>query len=238
MLVRVAGMAGFALLFAVAAFSSVATAEEGCAISGRVVDEKGTPVPSAAVTALPKPLTQAVLGPTSPANGAIAGRRGEYCVPRLPVGEYYIRAIARTQPASASPACDSCCRPGTEFGITFFRHSSSRERATPVSVGNRQHPSGVELVMRRMPAYCVRGEVRDQLGALLSNVAIALETESWSAGVLNEGGRFLLTSLPPGAYTVVISDRPQLGRVLVRREIHVLAENIAGLVITVSEGSL
>ena len=90
--------------------------------------------------------------------------------------------------------------------------------------------------MRRVPAYCVHGEVRDTMGSLVSQAAIAVEQGSWSSGVLNEGGRFLLTGLPSGSYTILIRDRPQLGRVLARRIVHVGAANMDGLVITIAPG--
>ena len=87
--------------------------------------------------------------------------------------------------------------------------------------------------MRRVPAYCVRGEVRDAGGALMSQAAIAVEQGSWSATVFNEGGRFLLTGLPSGSYTIRISDRPQLGRVLARQTVKIGVASIDGLVITI-----
>jgi len=201
---------------------------QGCAVSGRVIDDKGNPIPFAAVSALRGPSIRA---------GASANRLGEYCIRELAAGEYLIRATARTQPPSASPACDECCDSNSEFGTTFYRRSRSRERASTVSVVIGRTASGVDILMRRVPAYCVRGEVRDDRGALLSDVAIALEGDSWSAGVLNEGGRFLLTNLPAGSYTLVISDRPRLGRVLARRVIAVVASNMAGIVITAPSGS-
>jgi hypothetical protein len=88
--------------------------------------------------------------------------------------------------------------------------------------------------MRRVPTYCVHGEVRDAQVSLLSQAAIAVERGSWSSAVLNEGGRFLLTCLAPGSYTILILDRPQLGRVLARRIVHVGAANIDSLVITIA----
>ena len=88
--------------------------------------------------------------------------------------------------------------------------------------------------MRRVPTYCVHGEIRDARGSLLSHAAIAVEQGPWSSAVLNEGGRFLLTGLASGSYTILILDRPQLGRVLARRIVHVRAANIDSLVINIA----
>jgi Carboxypeptidase regulatory-like domain len=238
MAARAAGVASrFALLLVVIMYSfSVAITQESCVVSGRVIDEKGKPIPFAALSALRGQSTGVGGEPLLAVNGATADHRGEYCIRGLPPGEYLIRATTRTQPPSASPDCNACCGPNSELAAMFHRRSRSREHATRVPVRNGRNASGVDIMMRRVPAYCVRGEVRDHRGALLSDAAIALEADSWSAGVLSEGGRFLLTHLPSGSYTVVVRDRPQVGCVLVRRVIHVGAANIAGLVITVPSG--
>lgn len=87
--------------------------------------------------------------------------------------------------------------------------------------------------MRRARAWCVRGEVRDASGLLRGDVARSLRPDAPpAAGVLNEGGRFLLTGLTPGVYTLVASDYPQLGRVLAERVIRV-ERNMEGVAITV-----
>jgi hypothetical protein len=112
----------------------------------------------------------------------------------------------------------------TEFQTTFYRASLSKEHATVIEVTKGKNAAGIDIMMRRVRAYCLRGEVRDGNGALRADVAVGVETDSWSAGVITEGGRFLLTSLPAGIYTIVIRDRPQLGRVLARRVIRVPAE--------------
>jgi hypothetical protein len=225
------------LLAAIAAPSPPSTAKEGCSISGRVTDEAGIPIPFAVVSALRSPFA-GTDPPAAPVSGSATDGRGEYCIRELPSGEYFVRATARMRPPSASPACDACCRPNVELETAFFGGSRTLKRATPVAAGNGRRASAIDIVMRRVPAYCVRGEVRDGRGVLLGDVGIALAQESWSAGVLNEGGRFLLTGLPAGSYTVLISDRPKPGRVLARRVIHVSARSTVPIVITVARRSL
>ena len=72
----------------------------------------------------------------------------------------------------------------------------------------------------------------------MSQAAIRVEQGSWSSGVISEGGRFLLTHLPSGSYTIVIRDKPQgFGNVLARQTVKVSAANIDGLVITIGSSS-
>ncbi len=230
------GTAWLSITFAaVIARPPAVSASEGCAISGRILDERGVAIPYAAVSALLRPPgAHDLLTTRSPVSGAVAGPTGEYCIRELPPGQYVIRAVARKQPPSASPECDSCCVSRmSEFQTTFYPASASRERAVPIVVGDGKNADGTDIILRRVPAYCVRGEVRDSNGVLRADVALTLEADSWSAGVINDGGRFLLTNLPPGSYTVAVHDRPKPGRVLARRVIRVGARNVLDIVIRI-----
>jgi len=219
------GITTFGAIFAVLImFPTRISAAEGCILSGRVIDESGVPVASAAVSALRGAVFIDGLGERIPVSGAAADSRGEYCIRGLPPGKYIVRAVARTHPPSASPECDTGCGSSlTEFQTTFYRASLSKEHATVIEVTKGKNAAGIDIMMRRVRAYCLRGEVRDGNGALRADVAVGVETDSWSAGVITEGGRFLLTSLPADTYTIVIRNRPQLGHVLARRVIRVPA---------------
>lgn len=203
---------------------AAAAAQEPHAIAGRVVDELGKPVPYAAVTAL----RAEALGSES-VGGAVADASGRYAIRQLPPGRYYVRASASSAPPSASPSCASCCRAVSVLDATFHRRAASREKAKLVA----PPASGVTIAMRRVPGWCVRGEVRDGTGRLRGDVALSLRSDGWSAGVINEGGRFLLTNLPAGLYTLVAVDQPKIGRVLAERPILVRG-NVERVVITVS----
>lgn len=190
-----------------------------CSISGRVVDDRGRPVPYAAVNAI------------SEANrvfGAAANERGEYCISApLPSGQYRIRAGGGTRPPSAAPSCKDCCLAATDLLTTYH--------PKPVLAGPQRPVRNLDVRLRRGPVYCVRGEVRDPTGALLQRAVVALKfgDSGNSAGVISEAGRFLLTNLPPGVYTLVVADRPQLGRVLAERVVQVRDRNIDKVLITV-----
>ena len=211
------------LALAVAALAPAPNGEaHECSIRGRVLDDRGAPVPGA---------TLAVLRDRAggfgmlmfPANFPVADRDGAYCIPPMPLGEYLIRAFHRAQPPSSSPNCASCCDPSFEFEPTSHAVMVSQSRAT----------TATRIVLRRVPAYCVRGEVRDSRGALASGVHIVLEMPSGSGGVFNDGGRFLLAGLPAGNYTVLAfppgqgRDRPPLAF----RQFRITNHNVNKLVI-------
>ena len=206
--------AGLALL-AVASLASAAAQE--CAVSGRVTDRRGVPRKSATVTA---ERTGALgLGQGAPAGGASTNARGEFCLKGLAPGEYFIRVFSRSHTPSASPACEECCAASSEFVPSY--HQGLKGRPASVRVEKGRTVSRVAVAMRRAPAYCVRGEVRDEAGALRGDVGLSVEADGWSASVMNESGRFLLTSLPAGEYLLVVAERSQFGRVLARELIRV-----------------
>lgn len=190
-----------------------------CAISGRVSDARGKPVPFAAVTATRLGLE--ALAMAQPAGGAAADQNGEFCIPVLPPGQYQVKAGARERPPSASPDCNECCAPGTEFGEASLQLS--------VPAGRR-----LEIRLPRVPAFCVRGEIRGADGALRPDAALAVSREGWSAGVENRQGRFLLTWLPAGVYELTVTAAPgRLAPLLAKKRIEIRTRNIAGLVIMV-----
>jgi hypothetical protein len=162
-------------------------------------------------------------------SGAETDGRGEYCL-ALPPGLYKVRGYARTRPPSASPSCKSCCRAATDFVPTFYPGQLNVEKGRTVS--------RIDIRLRRAQVYCVRGEVRDGSGALVKDAYLGLimDDVGGSAGVITEAGRFLLTDLTPGAYTLTLMDRPQLGRIVARKAFRITNHGIRDLVITTPYG--
>lgn len=191
-----------------------------CSVSGRVTGADGQPIAGAAVTATRRGF--AAFTAAQPAGGATSDSSGSYCIAGLAPGEYEIRAAARRHAPSSSPGCVECCAPGTERGVGLLRRMARGSRA--------------DLRLSDVPAFCVRGEVRDSKGVLMPGAAISVVAPEggFAAGVLNEGGRFLLTRLPAGVYRIEVRDTPGLlGRLLVSRAVEVRGANVNGVVVRV-----
>ena len=212
------------------------TAQRDCSISGRVLDAQARPVKFAVVNAVRDAFPVAA----NTTFGAVTNERGEYCISVLPGGEdlpsgrYRVRAHARTSPPSASPSCQSCCRAATDFALTFHPSAVNAEKGNPVALDAGRHLVGIDIRLRPVAVYCVRGEVRDRSGALVekASLGLSLDDVGASAGVITESGRFLLTNLTSGAYTLTLTDQPQLGRVLAQRSFRITDHNIDNFVIT------
>lgn len=178
-----------------AAAAAAAATPASCAVTGHTE-------PGAAVTAHRYPLANIGVTPAPPpVNGAMAGRDGSFCIASLPDGAYVIRVFARKSRAaySAPPDCADCCAKGQ---VSFAPAFSPK-----VDVRGGKAPAPVKLLPREVPAYCVRGEVRDRSGKLVTDDPLHLEMEgpsSWSTSVKNYEGRFLLTGLAAGAYKLTV----------------------------------
>lgn len=196
-----------------------AMAQSPCAFAGIVVADNGVPVPGAVVLAWP---SDALIRSTS--VGVTADSQGSFCIAAAPSGFYSLVASARSRAPSASPRCGwDCCKPITEFVAT------THPRATANS-GKR-----IRIVLRRSPAFCVRGEVRSRTGVLPTNLAISLVEPGGGSvhSVLHENGKFLLTALPVGTYTIQVgrSIGLRLAEASIARQRFVVKGNTGRLVV-------
>jgi len=92
----------------------------------------------------------------------------------------------------------------------------------------------MDVRLPRVPAYCIRGEVRDGKGRPVEQVALSIGQRWWSTGVFSQNGRFLIPHLVPGTYELVVTSRPGPGgRILARRRITIGNANVIGLLISI-----
>lgn len=167
-----------------------AMAQLPCAFAGVIVAD-GVPVSGAVVRAWP---SDALVRSSS--VGVAADSQGLFCIAAVPSGFYSLVASARLQAPSASPRCGGeCCKPIKEFVATTYPRAKAN---------SGKH---FRIVLQRAPAFCVRGEVRSRTGVLPRDLAISVvEPDGGSVhSVLHENGRFLLTALPVGTYTIQVS---------------------------------
>lgn len=217
-----AGLVSSILLFLM--MRSVSAAAPGCVISGRVVDDRGRPVSMLVVNAIG---TAPEVEPRG--YGAVTNNRGEYCMraafagQRIQAGSYRIIARGEARPLSASPRCAGCCAQAVALVSTAA--------PSPIMIHPGRVVANIDIRLRRAPVYCVRGEVRNQAGRLMTDIAMGLEFDGGGTAVMLEAGKFLLVNLEPGDYTAVITEPYPFGRALARKPFTVRNRNIRGMVI-------
>ena len=197
-------------------------------IRGRALDDQDKPLGRVVIEAIRR-------GPGAAYSVAakdVTTDDGRYHIGGLPAGQYYVRALGGTRPLSAPPSCESCCAPQMDLKTAFYQSSTDVGHAKPVAVQAGRDSSGIDIQLTRVPVYCVRGEVQDAKGGLVPGAGIALELwdtgfegPTRSAGVFNQGGRFLLRNLPEGSYKLKVTDGKPFGSVLITETIKVERAN-------------
>ena len=173
------------------------------AITGRVVDKGGHPVPGVFVTLLHDgvdwngvsrvSIVRAGLGVRTDANGS-------YRLENLPLGSVYVVALPE------NPALDAGGRLNRAgHGITYYPSASARSEARQVMV-TMGGPAVADITMLPAALASISGTVIGQDGKPVSRGTLGLSHGDGMFGVHGLGmsiladGAFVLAALPPGTY--------------------------------------
>lgn len=206
-------------------------------ITGRVMDEKRQPI-QCSVQLIREHKSgdgRHFMG----VAGTNSNAAGEYRFENIAQGEYLARAVwSGTRPPSANPDCYSCCESSTDLMTSFYKNSPEAGGPTPFSLGNGQLITGIDIYLPRVPVFCVRGEVRGIAGLRSFGITVerwddGFDSWTWGAGVINEKGRFLLTFLPAGTYSLKVTDGSRYGQIFAEKRFEVVDRNIKPLILNV-----
>ena len=167
-------------------------------VAGRVTDEFGEPLPGVSVQAM---LRGYVNGNRRviPAGQAVTNDLGEYRIHGLAPGLYFIQAALAAKADSSG---------STVFLPAYFPNTDRPESAQPLEVAPGQVQSGINFLLRRVPAFSIRGHVATTLRTS-KGVMIYLAqrnagnwlTERRPIPVVN--GVFEVTGVTSGSYHLV-----------------------------------
>jgi hypothetical protein len=191
------------------------TLQRGAVIVGRVLDEAGEPLADARVMAMRKMSA----GPTGASTGtevlrpagpsAQSNDLGEFRLFSLPPGEYVVQAMPRPDFGAASGPRTRTLLP------TFFPSAADQAGAESIALGAGQTSDALVITMVGAAAYQVSGMVVDEAGKPVANAMVRLSQEAagrgpafmmmrpWNQGRTDATGRFSLSQVTPGAYTLL-----------------------------------
>jgi Carboxypeptidase regulatory-like domain len=184
-------------------------------VTGRVLDLDGEPMVATSVQLLKHRYTELGQRELVPVNVGQTNDLGEYRVFGLPPGRYFIAAMVN---ARMGPGFQSQIEPaGIETATTTFYPSTlDASQATPVDVQMGFTVQGADVRVLRARAFAVSGQVIGvPQGRGQGMVTLVARSEGGRAGAvfpllrggLNgmwlPGGRFNVSGVPPGSYTVV-----------------------------------
>ena len=177
------------------------------AVSGRVVDEDGDPVPGAMVSALSNGrATGRQLMPvdTSPAND-----RGEFRLGKLPPGSYYLSGglLRMDFMGAAPPAAPADGSPEMNYVTTYFPGMVDVTTATKIDVAAGADLTGFTIKLRKSRVVRVKGQALAADGTPLKGGQVMLTSPSsigsMQMSALHSDGTFEIANVQPGSYMLM-----------------------------------
>ena len=123
-------------------------------VTGRVADEFGDPLPNISVEAMQRVYING-RRQVIPAGRAITNDLGEYRLHGLSPGPYFIQAAIDGKADSST---------GTVLLAAYYPNTDRPELAQPLQVAPGQVQSGTNFLLRRVPAFSIRGRLAMALG--------------------------------------------------------------------------
>jgi hypothetical protein len=200
---------------------------KGGAITGRIVDEYGDPMPDVAVTAMRQAWVNGRRRLTPVGNrSAQTNDLGQFRIYGLAPGEYFVSATAATQGgflelptlpgdfdttvirAGVAGPGPSASVPKSGYAPTYFPGTPNAADAQKVTLGTGQETAGVDfglvaVRMARVSGLVVNSEGRPFEGAAISLVPAVRDGNTFVALPSTRAakdGSFTLNSVPPGDY--------------------------------------
>jgi hypothetical protein len=181
------------------------------AISGRIVDPDGEPMPRASVQL--RPVREKRGGPFP---GAVTDDRGAYRIFQIPPGKYHLSAAY--QPTFQQREIKLQTPDGMaedSYTITYFPGTADLAQAAPIDVPAGADLAGVDFQLQRVRSVRIRGHVSGMEAAPLSIVMITLQPAGSQFGMARDAlvrdpnGEFELSGVLPGKY-VLSANAPDL----------------------------
>jgi hypothetical protein len=214
------------------------------ALSGRVLDSDGEPLPNVGVSVFQRECRNGKRD-WYPVDGADTNDRGEYRVSGLPAGRYLVSAAdlnfdLTALATSKGPLPEA---PDRINAITYYPGTTDLERAEPVKLARGEDRRGVDMQLLKSTAVRIRGRIAGEsrtattVVSLLPRTATRTLTIGGSGFLVRPGERaFEIRGARPGTYLLVAQSMGGASTVSAPLSIEVGAHHIDGVELTLTEG--
>lgn len=177
------------------------------AVSGRVQDEDGDPVPNAVVTAMSYSYSTGHRQ-LQPVDTSTSNDRGEYRLGKLPPGQYYISAsTVRMDPLGTLPPPPKDGSPEMGYVSTYYPRTADVALAVKVDVSAAADLTGFTIQLQKSKVVRIKGQALAADGTPMKGGQVMLmnarNPASMQMGMLNSEGRFELGNIQPGSYMLM-----------------------------------
>jgi protocatechuate 3,4-dioxygenase beta subunit len=203
-------------------------------LAGRVVDERGDPLPYVQIQALQQRYNHGRKQLTS-SGGATTNDLGEYRIFGLPPGQYILTAI---YPSNAEPSATVGLATDEEYIPVYYPQGTNPALATAIEARPGARLTGIDFVLSKTPSVHLRGRVNNSTGKGIVSVTLVPSEQTRTSGmsrtyVTDSQGRFDIRGISPGTYLLVASLLGAEGPLTVHRHVS-LTSNVDDLELTMS----
>src|SRR5262249_13940560 len=179
-------------------------------IAGRILDEDGEPLPSVSVNALREVYDQGKRKLMSGAN-VQTNDLGEYRLFGLTPGRYFVSAYYGTWQRGITTTEDQIDPSPQGYAKMFYPGTPDRTKAATIAVKAGEEIGSIEILMRQVPVYHVRGHVYNQIThrpgtesfvLLLPKTSQREDLGDTFTIVQKRDGSFDIPDILPGSYTL------------------------------------
>jgi hypothetical protein len=216
-------------------------------IAGRVLDEEGEPLPLTEVNALRQMYSNGKRQ-LWPQTSLSTNDLGEFRLFGLPPGRYFLRAsYGRNERFNGTVAqLPTGSAPEQGYAPTYYPGSTDPAKAVALTIKAGEEISSVEILLRPVNVFSVRGRVYNTLSKR-SSAGVMIQLEAHNTGVMwdsNGGGvntekpdgTFEIHDVVPGSYTVIAYWFDEGQRYQARQIIEVGNADVDGVNLTIAPG--
>src|SRR5579872_1051519 len=180
-------------------------------IAGQVLDEDGEPVPFASVQCLRVAYPDGKRRLT-PLSMGITNDIGEYRLPNLSPGKYYVNAARMSPSGNRERVRGKTQKRADEiYAQTFYPNTIRIEGAAPIDIHPGTFARGIDVRLVRVRALTVRGRILNLQGGssanasvqLLPNLQIPAMSYPNRSSEIEPDGSFEMQGVVSGSYTLV-----------------------------------
>ena len=199
-------------------------------ITGRILDEDGDPVRNVHIQAMRYGYSEG-RKQLVPVGNTQTNDQGEYRLYDLPGGKYYVSAIIRIGPQTATAK--------ERYLPTFYPASNDPSTAVLLVVPSGAQLQGIDMTLRRGPSIVVRGKIVNTNGPSRGS---SIRLVSRGAGLMvihgqfpsgSQSDAFEIRGVIPGAYTLVVNTAAQRRQNTYRQPLEVGPLGIDNLTVTI-----